>query len=181
MPCAGGFLFASGLERRAPIGQHSVSIAHGFANTGGFLSIKANALRRIGVVERRFFSSTTSLEAGEVVTKQFEGCARGSAKTVNGLVGIAHGEDVSFRAGEASEDLDLGEVGVLEFVGQDEAGPGARLGQTFVVVLQQIVGADDHVAEGAQILFPQPALQRGEYAGDFAAAAEYFGLLQDVL
>ncbi len=118
---------------------------------------------------------------GEVVTKQFEGCARSAAKTVNRLVGIAHGEDVSFRAGEASQNLDLGEVGVLEFIRQNEARPGARLVQTFVVVLQQIVGPDDHVAERPEILFPQPALQCGKYAGDFAAAAEHFGLLQDVL
>ena len=41
--------------------------------------------------------------------------------------------------------------------------------------------ARDHVAERTQISFAQPALQRGEHAGDFPAAAENFGVCQRVL
>src|SRR5438045_9213492 len=36
-----------------------------FAATGGFWSITANAVRRIGVVERRLFSSTTTAVEGQ--------------------------------------------------------------------------------------------------------------------
>jgi len=50
--------------------------------------------------------------------KQAEGRARGAAKTVDGLVGIAHGEDVPFFSGQGRKDLDLGEVRVLELVNE---------------------------------------------------------------
>src|SRR3982751_4819015 len=49
------------LEARAPFEY--------FAATGGFWSITANAVRRIGVVERQFFSRTTSLVDGKVCWK----------------------------------------------------------------------------------------------------------------
>ena len=57
--------------------------------------MRAKALRRIGVVERRFFSRTTRLAVGKVTIEEFERRAGSSAKTVDGLVGIADGEDVS--------------------------------------------------------------------------------------
>ncbi len=43
------------------------------------------------------------------------------------------------------------------------------------------MGAGDHVAEGAKIFFGEPALHRGEYAGNLAAAAEHFGVVENVL
>src|ERR1017187_8034226 len=39
----------------------------------------------------------------------------------------------------------------------------------------------DHVAESAEIRFAEPTLHGGEYAGDFAAAAENLGVIEDVL
>src|SRR5262249_42197922 len=44
----------------------------------------------------------------------------------------------------------------------------------------QRVGASDHVAEGAEILLPQHALDRREYAGNLPAAFQYFAIWQRV-
>ena len=82
--------------------------------------ITAKAVCRIGVVERRFFSKTTRFAAREVSLKQFESLARGSAETIDSLVRIADGEQVPFRPGQASKNFDLGEVGVLKFVRENE-------------------------------------------------------------
>ena len=62
---------------------------------------------------------------GKCLLEKFEGRARGSAKTVDSLVGIADRKDIPIGACEAGKNSDLGEVGVLKFVGQDEAGAGA--------------------------------------------------------
>ena len=50
-----------------------------------------------------------------------EGPAGCAAKTIDGLVGIADGEDVSFISCEKPGELDLGDVRVLELVNQNEA------------------------------------------------------------
>ena len=110
----------------------------------------------------------------EIVLKKRECRAGGAAKTVDGLVGIADGEDVLGVARQVLENLDLGEVGVLEFVDQDEAGVLAFAGQQCGVAAQQGVSVGDHVAEGAEVLFAEHALDLGEDAGDFVAAAEDF-------
>ena len=89
----------------------------------------------MGVVERRFFSSATSLRSGKCAEK-CESRAGGPAKTVNGLVGIADGEDVPLLAGQVLKDLDLGKVGVLKFVHQNEAGVVAFARQQPRVVCQ---------------------------------------------
>ena len=143
--------------------------------------MSAKALCRIGVVERRFFSRTTRLAVGKVLLKELKGGARCTAKAINGLVRISDREDVSILPGEASKNLNLGEVRVLKFVGEDEAGSSPRFGQNSFVTVQQGVRASDHVAERAQIFFPEPALHGGEYVGYLAAAAEHLGIVQDVL
>ena len=53
-----------------------------------------------------------------------------------------------------------------------------RAGQ-FAVLLQQLVGVGDHVAEGAQVVFSQHAFHGGEHAGDFAASSDDFFVRQD--
>ena len=50
--------------------------------------MRAKAHCRIGVVDRRFFSSTTALQR-EMRLKKFEGGAGGAAETIDRLVGIA--------------------------------------------------------------------------------------------
>ena len=118
------------------------------------------------------------LGVGKMAVKQFECRTRCSAKTVDGLIGIADGKDVSFRASQAGENLDLGEVGVLKFVGENETGLRPRFGQNRFVVVQQCMRSRDHVAEGTEILFLQPALHRREHAGDLAAAAQNLLVLE---
>src|SRR5258706_14544620 len=41
--------------------------------------------------------------------------------------------------------------------------------------------ARDHVTEGAEIVFAEPALHGREYTVDLAAAAQYLGVIEDVL
>ena len=72
------------------------------------------------------------LSVGEMTVEKIEGRAGRAAEAVDRLIGIADGEDVSARSGEARENLNLREVGILKFVGQDEAGTGACLGENAV-------------------------------------------------
>src|SRR5437870_2539261 len=106
--------------------------------------------------------------------KYSEGGAGGATKTVNGLIRIAYGENVSLVARELPKNLDLREVGVLEFVNQDEAGPGALAQHEFWIGQEEFIGARDHVAEGAEVLFSQHPFYRGEYRRDLTAAAQHF-------
>ena len=139
--------------------------------------MRAKALCRIGDSERRFFSSLISFAPGKVPLKQNEGGARGPAEAIDGLVRIADREDVAFLSRKFLQDLDLGEINVLKFVHQDE--PGARPAGQFAVLLQQLVGVGDHVAEGAQVVFAQHAFHGGKDAGDFAASSDDFFVRQD--
>ena len=50
----------------------------------------------------------------------------------------------------------------------------AFVGKQARILLQQVVGFRDHMAEGAQVVFLQHALDDGKDAGDFPAAAEDF-------
>ena len=67
--------------------------------------------------------------------KMLEGLAGSATEAVDGLVGVADGEEISLRTGEARKNFDLSEVGVLKFVGENEASAAAGLGQNrFVAV-----------------------------------------------
>ena len=72
----------------------------------------------------------------ELSIEQLESRARCAAKPVDGLVRIADRKDIPFRAGEASENFDLGNIGILKFVRQDEAGARAHLIENTVVAMQ---------------------------------------------
>ena len=69
----------------------------------------------------------------------------------------------------------------MKFVGEDEAGARTRLGENAIVVVQQRVGAGNHMAESAEIFFGEPALHGGEYAGDLAATAQHLGVVENIL
>ncbi len=178
MPDLARFLVAGGLQRGALVGEFAVRVLREHRRIFVDQGEGAAQDRRGGAA---ILLEHDSFGVGEVAVEQFEGRAGCSAKAIDGLVGIADGEDVSVRAGQAGQNLDLGEVGVLKFVGQDEAGAGTRLGQNIFIAMQQGMRARDHVAEGAEILFLQPALHGGEDAGDLAAAAQNLGILEDVL
>ena len=59
----------------------------------------------------------------------------------------------TLRSSPASflQDLYLREIDVLKFVYQDEAGFRPLASST--ILLQQLVGVGDHVAEGAEVVF----------------------------
>jgi len=100
---------------------------------------------------------------------------------VNRLVGVAHRKNVAVRSRETRKNLNLGEVRVLKFIGENEPGPRPRLRQNLLIVVQQGMCASDHVAEGAEILLPQPAFHRAEYPGNLAAAAKHFSIVENIL
>ena len=110
--------------------------------------------------------------------EEFERLARGSAEAINRLVRIADRKDVAIGSSEARKNLDLSEVGVLEFVGEDETGARTGLGEHALVGVQQGMRARDHVAEGAEIFFLQPALHCREHPSDLAAATQDFGVVE---
>ena len=81
------------------------------------------------------FFKDNALGIGKVTIEQLKGRAGRPAKAVDRLVRVSDGEDVALWPSKPRENLNLGEVGVLKFVGEDEARPRTRLGQNgFVCV-----------------------------------------------
>ena len=107
--------------------------------------------------------------------KRRAGC---STKTVDGLIGIADGEDVCGGSSERGQDFDLRKVRILKFVDHNERSARSLGGQQTVVTGEHLVGAGNHVSERAQILFAQPALGGRKYAGNFLAACDRFSVAQ---
>ena len=118
---AQGLLFARRLQGCAAIGECSVGLLG--KNRGIFVD-QCEGRTKDGRRGTAILLQYNQLGPGKVPVEQLECLAGGAAKTVNRLVGIAHGEQISIRAGEARKNLNLGEVRVLKLVGQDEAGMG---------------------------------------------------------
>ena len=106
--------------------------------------------------------------------EQFKGGAGRSAETIDGLIGIADREHVPSFSGQLLDDLHLGEIGILKLVDQDEAGMLPLSGQHLRIAVQQFVGMRDHLAEGAQVVLSQHALDGSEHPGDLLAASHHF-------
>jgi len=87
----------------------------------------------------------------ELILEVIEGSGGRSAKAVDGLIGVANGEDVLFGSGEETGETDLRDVGVLEFVDEDKAGAALLFGENRGIGAEQADGARDHVSEGAEI------------------------------
>ena len=111
---------------------------------------------------------------GKLTIEKIESRTGRAAETVDGLIRVADCKDVALLACQAREQLDLGKVHVLEFVDENEFCTRRRLSEHRRIVLQQGMRPRDHVAERAQIFFPQPAFGAGKNAGDFAATPKDF-------
>ena len=135
----------------------------------------------MGESERRFFSSATSRASGNVLSEQREGLARRAAKLVDRLIGIAHGKDVGLGPGKQRENLDLRKIRILKFIDQQKAGAAAFFLEQGGIVLQQMIGLRDHVAEGAQVFLAQHALPRWRRRGRSPATLEDFRVFQFLL
>src|SRR6185312_6254410 len=121
--------------------------------------------------ERNQFCSREALE------EKVEGVAGSAAKPVDALVGIADSKNilpVRVGSGEFLQDFDLGEVRVLELIHQNEARTLAGTGENFGIRGEQIVGANDHVIEGAEVALAKHALDGFEDKSDLAATSESF-------
>src|SRR5579862_7566252 len=103
--------------------------------------------------------------------KDGEGCAGSAAEAIDGLIGIADGEDIAFFASESLHDLDLCEVGILKFVKEDKARRPPLVGKNRAVVLQQIEGASNLLGERAYVPLLQHTFHSGENPRDLLTAA----------
>src|ERR1700722_12695483 len=175
-----GFLFARGLQRLAAVGRRGMTLfgETWFSEDRRILVDQRKGAAKDGGGGPPIFLQDNPLGSREMTMKQFKGRAGRAAKTVDGLIGIADGEQVCLRAGKRGENFYLGEVRILEFVDQNETGLCAFRGEQAGVGLQQGVGARDHVAERSQAIFFQPAFHRFKHAGDFAASAKHLGIVQ---
>ena len=90
-----------------------------------------------------------------------------ATKAIDCLIRISHREKYFAFAGQLSEDLDLSKIDVLEFVGEDEPGTPAFAIKKFRIPLQHRMGVSNHVAERAEVILAQHALDRGKHAGNF--------------
>src|SRR6266404_309139 len=167
-----GVFFARRLEWRTLVGEFAIGILGKYRRIPVDQGKRTSENRRGGPA---ILLQHDPFGVGEVTIEELEGGARCATKAIDRLVGVSNGEDVALSTGEAGENLNLGEVSVLKFVGENEAGAGPRLGQNILVAVQHRMRARDHVAEGAEILVPEPALHRGEYAVDLAAASKNLG------
>src|ERR1019366_597992 len=61
---------------------------------------------------------------------------------------------------------------------QQKAGAAAFLFERRRIVLQQLIGLGNHVAEGAQVFFPEHVFHGGKNASDFLAALQDLDLFQ---
>jgi len=111
---------------------------------------------------------------GILAKEDIERAGRCATEAVYGLVGVADREQVSVFASEKTEDADLGEVNVLEFIGEDVAGSGLLFLKNFGIGVKQIEGAGDHVAEGAKRFVGEPGFDGFEDSGDFLTAGKDF-------
>ena len=82
----------------------------------------------------------------------------GAAETVDGLVVVPHDADIGSSAGQDLEELELGDVGVLVLVDQDDAEALVETVAYRLVVPQDAGGQEDEVAEVHVARFPQAAL-----------------------
>ena len=116
--------------------------------------------------------------------KKFERSAGRASKTVDALIGIAHCENILGVAGQLLQDFYLSEVRILKFVYQNEFGAGSFSFQQRRIFRKKLMGPLDHVAEGAEIVLAQHALDRFKDELNFVAApasfffGEFFGLFR---
>ena len=183
--CIGDDLHASTVHRRTFAG--GVSFAHRFERLARVSQRVAHVVskgRRIafnqleGTAENWRGGPPISLQnyrlgRWKVMPEQLKCSTRRPAEAVDALIGIANRENIGLRPGKRREKLYLGEVHVLEFIHQNEAGPAPLLGQKIRVRLQQRVCARDHMAEGSEIFLRQPAFRERKHPCNFLATPEH--------
>src|SRR6266567_4572499 len=134
--CFRGVFFARGQKRRTVMGEFAIGVLGGVLGEYRGIPVdqsKCTAENRRGGPAVLFQHDPSGV--GEVAIEELEGCAGCATKAVNRLVGISDSEDIALRTSKAGENLNLREVGVLKFVGEDEAGAGTRLGQNTLVAV----------------------------------------------
>ena len=126
------------------------------ASTGGFVAACLP-------VARKFLNE--NLEAAE-------GCA---TKTVDGLVVVADGDDISMAFGETPEEFELRDIRVLKFVDENISEAFAKFRGEFRVGVNLADGVENHRAEREQAAFAQQLFAGAIGARDFLSARGFFG------
>ena len=70
-----------------------------------------------------------------------------AAPAVNGLIVVAHDEEIAVHGGEELDDLKLHRVGVLKLVHENIAEPSAEVSSGFLVPLQKLTRFVEKVVE----------------------------------
>ena len=130
----------------------------------------------MAVVDRRFLPVQSSWR-WEVSLKQAERGARSAAETVNCLIRITYGENVLVFSCQLLKDFQLSEVGVLEFIDKNEAGPLAFTAEERRV-MKHFVGTRDHVPEGAEVVVAKHFLDSRINPRNLLAPAQDFFFAQ---
>ncbi len=113
--------------------------------------------------------------SGEPPLELFKGRARCAPKTIDRLVGIAHGKDVLLVARQQIGQDDIAGIAILKLVDQNEPRPRAFLRQQAGVGPQQAHRPADLHAEGAQLLLFKHPHGVGIGAGNLLPAGQNLG------
>src|ERR1019366_4306361 len=159
---------AQRLTRPAAIVQ--LFAGNGRIDLNGLIGATQDGRSRAAVLRQRGALHPAGVES---LQKLVEGPAGGAAETIDRLVGIADREYVCLLPPKQLGQLNLGDVGVLELVDQNEAGIFLRALQHRLTAAEQIDRARDDVAEGSQSFLLQQVLYIMEDPRDLATALEH--------
>ena len=128
-------------------------------------------------VQRWFSSSRMTLVPPQDLGQSIEQRRIGAVEAVDGLVGVAHHEEVGLVGEEGRQQAELGRVDVLHLVDEEVAGPPADGVGEGGVAGQRIGAGDDQIVEVEQPAPGPLGLVAGEDVGHLpgADAAPSFG------
>ena len=113
-------------------------------------------------------------DSAEALQENRETTEGSSAKTVDGLIVIADRDDISAVAGEQPEQLELNDVGVLEFVHQDVTKLIAHTLQKRGIRSQQLHRLHQLRTEGKQVSLAQQSFADAVNARELVLAGQFF-------
>ena len=121
--------------------------------------------------------SWPSVQVCETLEEEFEAAERGAAETVDGLIVVAHDNDVAGIVTEEVKQFELGDVGVLKFIDQDVFVAFAELTKALRIAFQEGDGFGDGTIDGDGTFIAQDFLAGAVGAGDFLLERYVFGTL----
>ena len=158
--------FFLGHQRR--LFQEARDLARGAQDASGRAVIvdqRLDEARGCGAISRRY--------PGKPFQKHREASERGAPEAVDRLGIIAHGHDIAMAAGQPPQQLDLRDIGVLEFVHEDVAEALAKLRGELRIGVQGMHGVEQLHAKGQQVAVAQQPVARAIGPRDLALLRDY--------